>query len=105
MRRLAAEKPRVMDAQRRLLEGRYNLTPRLDPQAKMSRGKPLVVGPTARLAAGLDWDKLATMGLAEIKRLGVFPYPALPHPKHTPGGMVFPPSQVAMFPRLARFDV
>src|SRR3954453_14067297 len=45
------------------------------------------------------------LGHAEIKRRGVFPYPALPHPKHTPGGMVFLPSQIAMFPRLQRFDV
>ena len=36
---------------------------------------------------------------------GAFPYPSLPHPKHTPGGLVFPPMQIAMFPRLERFDV
>jgi hypothetical protein len=41
-----------MDAQRQLLERRYNLQPRPDPEAKMSRGKPILVGPTARLAEG-----------------------------------------------------
>lgn len=44
-----ANKPKVMEAQRKLLESRYNLQANLDPQAKMSRGKPLPVGPTARL--------------------------------------------------------
>src|SRR4051794_31136451 len=42
-------KPKVMEAQRELLEKRYILTPKLDPEVKMSRGKPLAVGPTARL--------------------------------------------------------
>ncbi len=100
-----AARPIAMSAQQALLARRYDLTPRLDPEARMSRGKPLVVGPTARLASGMDWEKLATMDPAEVKRRGVFPYPSLPHPKHTPGGMVFVPSQIAMFPRLKRFDV
>src|SRR4030095_1198108 len=58
-----AEKRAWWAAQRRLLESRYDLTPRLDPVAKMSRGKPLAVGPTARLASGMTWDRLA--GLPE----------------------------------------
>src|SRR5690348_1140019 len=51
MNELAAAKAGVMDAQRRLLESRYILQPQMDPSAKMSRGKPLAVGPVARLAA------------------------------------------------------
>src|SRR5436309_1251395 len=71
----------------------------------MSRGKPLCVGPTALLPEGMDWDKLGKMTPAQIKRAGAFPYLSLPHPKHTPGGMVFPQMQIAMFPRLERIDV
>jgi cytochrome c peroxidase len=71
----------------------------------MSRGKPLAVGPTARLSEGMTWDKLAAMSPQDIRDQDIFPYKALPHPKHTPGGMVFPQVQVAMFPRLERFDV
>ena len=41
----------------------------------------------------------------EIRRQGISPYPALPHPKQTPGGQVFPQPQIALFPRLERFDV
>jgi hypothetical protein len=100
-----AAKAQVMETQRRLLEQRYNLTPNLDAQAKMSRGKPLCVGPTARLAQGLTWEGLAQQSSEEIRRTGVFPYPSLPHPKHAPGGQVFPAMQIAMFPRLQRFDV
>jgi cytochrome c peroxidase len=98
-------KPAVMAAQRRLLESRYNLTPRLDPSAKMSRGKPLPVGPTARLGNGTTWERLASMTPDEIRSRKLFPYPALPHPKHATGGQVFPQMQLAMFPRLERFDV
>ncbi|MGH7415629.1 MAG: cytochrome B6, partial [Candidatus Rokuibacteriota bacterium] len=100
-----AAKPGVMAAQRKLLESRYDLTPRLDPSAKMSRGKPLVVGPTARLAGGMTWERLAALSPHEIRTRKLFPYSSLPHPKHATGGQVFPPMQIAMFPRLERFDV
>jgi hypothetical protein len=100
-----AEEPAVTAAQRRLLESRYDLTPRLDPQAKMSRGKPLAVGPTARLASGMTWERLAGLSPEEIRTRKLFPYPGLPHPKQATGGQVFPPVQIAMFPRLERFDV
>jgi cytochrome c peroxidase len=99
-----ADKPKVTAAQQQLLERRYDLTPKLDPSAKMSRGKPLAVGPTARLQ-GVTWQTLAKMPPEEIRKRGVFPYPSLPHPKHASGGMVFPQVQIEMFPRLERFDV
>lgn len=100
-----ADRPKVMRTQRDLLMRRYDLTPRLDREAKMSRGKPLPVGPTARLSGGMSWQKLANMSPAEIRSQNVFPYPALPHPKQSPGGQVFPQVQIDMFPRLQRFDV
>jgi cytochrome c peroxidase len=98
-------KPKVNELQRKLLESRYNLTPKLDHEVTMSRGKPLCVGPTARLAEGMSWDKLARMSAHEIRANDLFPYPTLPHPKHTPGGFVFPRMAVAQFPRLERVDV
>ncbi len=100
-----AAKAGVMEAQRKLLDARYDLKPRLDPEAKMFRGKPLAVGPTARLAEGLTFDKLASLTPAEIKKRNLFPYPSLPHPLHANGGQVFPQVQLDMFPRLQRFDV
>lgn len=98
-------KPGVMQAQQRLLSSRYDLTPRLDPSAKMSRGKPLAVGPTARLSGGLTWETLAGMTPEAIRDRGAFPYPSLPHPKQSTGGQVFPRMQIDQFPRLQRFDV
>jgi cytochrome c peroxidase len=105
MKKDMADKATVMNAQRKLLETRYTLEPRLDPEAKMSRGKPLPVGPTARLPAGMDFDKLAQTPPQEIREKNAFPYKPLPHPKHATGGQVFPQMQIAMFPRLQRFDV
>jgi hypothetical protein len=105
MSKESANRPAVMAAQRKLLESRYDLTPRLDPQAKMSRGKPLCVGPTARLPEGMTFEALASLSPDDIKQRGLFPYPSLPHPLHSNGGQVFPQVQTAMFPRLERFDV
>jgi cytochrome c peroxidase len=101
----AAGKPKVMAAQRKLLESRYDLTPRPDPEAKMSRGKPVLRGPTARLPEGTTWETLAKLSPEQIRERKLFPYPALPHPLQANGGQVFPKSQIAMFPRLERFDV
>jgi cytochrome c peroxidase len=105
MKNDVAEKPKVMKMQRDLLESRYDLKPRLDEKATMSRGKPLAVGPTARLPRDTDWAALGKMSPDEIRERGVFPYPSLPHPKHTTGGQVFPKMQIEIFPRLERFDV
>ena len=98
-------KPKVMQAQKELLDSRYNLTPKLDSEVTMSRGKPIPVGPTAKLKGGATFEKLASMKPAEIRDQGAFPYPSLPHPLHANGGQVFPKMQIAMFPRLERFDV
>jgi cytochrome c peroxidase len=101
----SAARPQVMAAHRELLERRYDLEPRLDPDVTMTRGKPLCVGPTARLPDGITWDDLAAMSPEQIKTDGVFPYPSLPHPLQVNGGQVFPQMQIKMFPRLQRFDV
>jgi cytochrome c peroxidase len=102
-----AAKPKVNATQRKLLEARYDLKPRLDPVAKMSRGKPLAVGPTARLPQGMNWEALAALSPAEIRQKDLFPYKALPHPAQGGGlgGQVFPQMQIKMFPRLQRYDV
>jgi cytochrome c peroxidase len=105
MQQLMAAKPAVMAAQQTLLEHRYNLQPKPDPEAKMSRGKPLAAGPTARLAEGLTWQQLAETPADEIRSRDIFPFASLPHPLQAIGGMVFPKMQILMFPRLQRVDV
>jgi len=101
----AAARPKVMAEQKKLLESRYDLTPHPDKEVAMSRGKPVMVGPTARMAQGMTLEVLADMSAGEIRRQSLFPYPTLPHPLQVNGGQVFPAMQIEMFPRLARYDV
>ena len=53
-----AAKPRVMAEHQRLLEERYDLSRRVDDGVRMTRGKPIPVGPTAKLKSGMTWDQL-----------------------------------------------
>jgi cytochrome c peroxidase len=105
MRRDKAAKARVMAAAKRLLEERYNLTRRVDPNVKMTRGKPIPVGPTARLKNGVTWEQLGRMSIDEIREKNLFPYLPLPHVNHPVGGMVFPEMHIKQQPRLERFDM
>ena len=73
----------------------------------MSRGKPLCVGPTARLARGHD---LGAAGRHEPGRrsagAGAFPVPVAAAPASRPtAARSSRKMQIAMFPRLERFDV
>ena len=104
MKRDKAAKASVMAAALRRLEERYDLTRRVDPAVKMTRGKPIPVGPTARLK-GVTWEQLGRMSPDEIREKGVFPYLPLPHVNHPVGGMIFPEMHIKQQPRLERFDM
>ena len=56
--RTSAEKPEVRNRQINLLNERYDLSDRRDPNAKMSRGKPVQAGVRVKLPAGLTWESL-----------------------------------------------
>ena len=73
MKTESSQRAMVMAAQRQLLASRYDLTPKLDPQVKMSRGKPVLVGPTARLPEGMTFEQLASLGPEEIRGAGSSP--------------------------------
>lgn len=100
-----AEKLEVMNKHMALLNVRYDLSGKTDPIAKMSGGKLLPVGPTAKLSSGISWEILGAMSPEEIKQKNIFPYPPLPHVKHATGGMVVAPMQLKAHPELVRFDV
>jgi cytochrome c peroxidase len=102
-----ADKAAVMARQTRLLAQRYNLADHPDPALKMTRGKPIQVGPAAKLAPGMTWEKLAAMSSAEIRDQGLLPqgFLPLPHPHHEVGGMVFPQMEIKQLARLERFDL
>lgn len=100
-----AEKPEVMNKHMALLEERYDLSGKTDPNTRMSGGKPVPLGPTAKLKSGMTWERLGAMSPEEIKQESVFPYAPLPHVKHATGGMVVAPMQLETHPELVRFDV
>ena len=100
-----AAKPRVMAAHQRLLEARYDLSRRVDDSVRMTRGKPIPVGPTAKLKGGVTWEQLGQMSPATIRERDLFPYLPLPHVNHPVGGMVFSQEQIKLLPRVERFDM
>ena len=100
-----AAKARVMADHLKLLEGRYDLRRHVDDSVRMTRGKPIPVGPTAILKNGLTWEQLGRMSPDEIRDKGAFPYLPLPHVNHPVGGMVFPQSEIKLLPRVERFDM
>jgi hypothetical protein len=100
-----AHKAMVMKRHMDLLNERYDLSKKVTTEVTMSKGKPLPVGPTAKLKRGLTWEKLAVMTPDKIKEEDNFPYLPLPHPNHATGGMLFTQIQIKQFPRLERFDL
>src|SRR5437764_106980 len=102
-----ADKPAVMARQKKLLEERYDLSERTDPNVKMTRGKHIPVGPATKLPRGMTWEKLAGTSSDEIRDQGLFPkgFLPLPHPHHEVGGMVFPQTEIKQQARLERFDL
>jgi cytochrome c peroxidase len=111
--RMKAAKPEIMKRQMDLLNERYDLSKKVASDVTMFRGKPIPVGPTARLASGLTWESLAGMPPDEIREKGVFPkgFLPLPHPNHPEGGMIFPKMMIDELVkmgegnRLERFDL
>jgi len=110
--RTSSDKPAVTKRQTDLLHQRYDLSDRPDPNARMSRGKPLQSGVRVKLPNGVTWDQLAAMSPDEIRDKGAFPlgFLPMPHPKNEEGGMVFPHFQIEEVKKqtgrdLQRFDV
>jgi cytochrome c peroxidase len=87
-----------------LLNSRYDLSKKTTTEVTMSAGKPVPVGPTARLQ-GVTWDQLDKITPEQIKEKGLFPYKPLPFPDHAEGGMLFPEMITKPLPRLVRFDL
>lgn len=104
--RMAAQKPVVDAAAQKLLRARFNLNCVADPEAKMSRGKPLVVGPAAILPKGFpSWEQYAKLDADAIRAAGSFPYTPLDHPLQSTAHMLFPGFWTSQHPEHERFDV
>ena len=87
-----------------LLNSRYELSKKVSAESLMSGGKPVPVGPTAKLQ-GVTWEQLGKMTREQIKDKGAFPYKPLPFADHAEGGMLFPEMITKPLPRLIRFDL
>ncbi len=98
-------KSALMNKHKTLLNERYHLSEKVDSKATMSGGKPLPVGPTAKLQKGSSFDALAKMSPEEIKKTNSFPYLPLPHVSPDGGGLVVSPKQLETHPELVRFDM
>lgn len=100
-----SNKSALMEKHNKLLNERYDLSENVDDSVTMTGGKPLPVGPTARLKKGLSWDELSKMSPADIKSKKAFPYLPLPHVSPAGGGLVVPPTQLDSHSELVRFDM
>ncbi|MER8715537.1 cytochrome B6 [Mesorhizobium sp. M1295] len=108
-----AQKPAVIERQRKLLESRYNLADRPMRGVTMSGGRKVVQeGVRVKLPAGETWDSLAAKTPQEIRDRGLLPngFLPLPHVKQATGGQVFPENQIREIGAdegrdLRRFDV
>ncbi|MBU1056423.1 MAG: cytochrome B6 [Proteobacteria bacterium] len=90
--------------QMKLLNTRYDLSKKVSTKFLMSGGKPIPVGPTAKLN-GVTWEQIGKMPPEQIKIKGIFPYKPLPFADHAEGGMLFPEMITKTLPRLVRFDL
>lgn len=105
---IKADRMAVKDARAKehkdLLNARYDLSNKVSTNVFMSGGKPVPVGPTAKLN-GVTWEQLGKMTPEQIKEKGLFPYKPLPFADHAEGGMLFPEMTIKLLPRLVRFDL
>ena len=104
--RMERQRPHVDKAARAVLESRYRLECKTDERATMSRGKPLPLGPTARLPKSVaTWEEYGALPPETIRASGAFPYQPLDHPLHSTAHMVFPQQWTRVHPEHQRFDV
>ena len=104
--KMTQQRPDVDRAARAALEARFRLDCTTDASATMSRGKPLAVGPTARLPAGFtSWEAYAALSPDEIRAGGAFPWKPLDHPLHSTAHMLFPAQWTRVHREHERFDV
>ncbi len=87
-----------------MLNARYDLSKKTSPDVVMSGGKPIPLGPTAKLQ-GINWADLDKLTPEQIKAKDIFPYKPLPFADHAEGGMLFPAMITDSLPRLVRFDL
>jgi hypothetical protein len=100
------QKPGLMDDVRAYMTKRFDFSGAAIPGQSMTRGKPIMKGPIARLPEDFDtFEELAPIGAARIRELDIFPYKPLAHPLQSTAHMVFPDAWIAAHPEHERMDV
>ena len=103
---LKKQKPALMADVKAYMATRYDFSGQAIAGVAMTGGKPIMKGPVARLSGGMiNFEALAALSPAEIKRGDLFPYKPLAHPLQTTAHMVFPASWVRAHPEHERMDV
>jgi hypothetical protein len=103
-----ARKPEVMAARLAYLQERYAFSHATHPTLRMTRRKPIPIGPVVRLPKGIaSWQDLASLSSAEILSRDIFPegFRPLSHPLHSTGHQLFPKMWTTQHPEHERFDV
>ncbi len=99
------QKPKLMAECQAYMQGRYDFHGKAIEGATMSGGKPIMLGPVARLRKGAaSYEALAAMSPGAIKEKDLFPYKPLAHPLQSTAHMVFPEMWLQVHPEHRRMD-
>jgi cytochrome c peroxidase len=107
-RKCSENKSRVMEERRRYMALRYDFRGTVTTEVTMTRGKPIPIGPVARLPKGVaSWEDLAALDIEQIRCRDLFPlgFRPLSHPLHTVGHQLFPAIWIKTHAEHQRFDV
>ncbi len=108
-RRTRSGKPAIAARQKALLEAEHDLSDKPDPTLRMSRGKPVQVGPAVRLPQGMTLGPVSRrhgLGWKFVRRTCFRRASSLCRIlNHEVGGMVFPQMEIKLLARLERFDL
>ncbi|HRX78991.1 MAG TPA: hypothetical protein P5307_08005, partial [Pirellulaceae bacterium] len=100
------QKPGLMRDVKAYMDGRFDFSGRVMPGQFMSGGKPIMLGPVARLPKAVkSYEELAKLRAEEIRRRDLFPYTPLAHPLQSTAHMVFPDQWTKLHPEHLRIDV
>jgi hypothetical protein len=100
------QKPILMRDVKDYMDSRFDFTGEAIPGHFMAGGKPIMVGPVARLSPPVEsFEALAALSPEQMKRDDLFPYKPLAHPLQSTSHMVFPEQWINAHPEHRRIDV
>jgi cytochrome c peroxidase len=99
------QKPKLMAECKAYMDSRYDFHGKAIHGATMSGGKPIMLGPVARLPKAVrSWEDLDKLSPEEICKRDLFPFKPLAHPLQTTAHMLFPQQWIRAHPEHERMD-